>query len=107
MDLFETAAAREPDPEDPMELTGVAWPGDTRDAMAECFVEEYILQGFDDAQILKLFKDPFFAATHAVYRDRGEAYVLDLIGKARSRWGLVRFRTEVPRRGPGEEVHRA
>ncbi|MFN3483907.1 MAG: hypothetical protein ACK44W_00225 [Planctomycetota bacterium] len=106
MDGFATGAGREPDPDDPMELAGVAFPGDTQQAMAECFVEEYVLQGFDDAQILRLFQDPFFAGTHAVWRERGEAYVRSLIENARSRWGFLRFRTEVPHRGP-EEVHRA
>jgi hypothetical protein len=85
------------DPDDPMEFTGVALPGDTQEAMAECFVEEYVMQGFTDGMILRLFTHPFFAGTHAIYRSRGEEFVKALIARARSRWGEPRFRTEVRR----------
>ena len=42
------------DPEDPMELCGVGLltPEDTTEAMAECFIEEFMRLDYDPAQIL-------------------------------------------------------
>jgi len=86
----------EVDPEDPMELHGLAFPGDTTDEMAECLVEEYALQGFGDQEILDLFRRPCYSGTHRIYAARGEPYVRELIARVRARWGGVRFRTETP-----------
>jgi len=81
-------AVKEFDPEDPMLLNGTVLPlRDARQAarvseeMAECFIEEYLLVGYSPEQILYFFKTPFYRATHAVYRERGEAYVRGLIRK--------------------------
>ena len=93
---------KDAEPDDPMLLSGVALPGNTEEAMTETFIEEYILQGFQDDMILRLFSQPFYAGTHAVYQARGETYVKDLIARVRSRWGQMRFRTEHPK-----EVKRA
>ena len=77
------------DHEDPMELVGMLLPGDeaTTEAMAETFVEEYMRLGWDEARLMKLFTHPFYQATHAVYRLKGEAYVRDLIARTRAKWG--------------------
>ena len=78
-------AEKEFDPDDPFTLTGmiVALPKEASDRaeeeMASCFIEEYILMGYDDERILGLFRDPFFQATHAVFISRGEAYVRELL----------------------------
>lgn len=85
-------AEKEFDPDDPMEFTGVALPGNTMEAMAECFVEEFIMMGYTDEQLLKMFQEPFYAAVHQVYREKGEAYVTALIRQARSKLGTFRFR---------------
>lgn len=88
---------KDAEPDDPDELTGVALPGNTEEEMAECFVEEYVMQGFADDMILRLFREPFFAGTHAIYLNRGEPWVTDLIARVRSKWGTLRFRTEFKR----------
>ena len=88
---------KDAEPDDPEELTGVALPGDTEEEMAQCFVEEYAMQGFTDDMILKLFREPFFAGTHAIYRHRGEKWVVDLIARVRSKWGTFRYRTGILR----------
>ena len=74
--------------DDPMELVGVALPGDeaTTEAMAETFVEEYVRMGWDDARLMKMFTHPFYQATHGVYRLKGEAYCRDLIARTRAKW---------------------
>jgi hypothetical protein len=79
--------------DDPMQLRGVALPGDTSEAMAEAFVEEFIRMGYPDAAVLKVFSNPFYLGPHRVWTERGEAYVRELIGRVRSIWGRPRFRT--------------
>jgi hypothetical protein len=74
----------DPDEDDPMEFTGVLLPGDSTDAMAETFVEEYMLMGWTDEKIFELFRDRFYMATHRVLRVKGEAWVRELIRRVRS-----------------------
>ena len=75
--------------EDPMELTGIVMPGEPGrlEAMAECFVEEYIRLGWDEPRLMTLFTSPMFMATHRIYRQKGEAYVHELIQEMQARWG--------------------
>lgn len=91
------------EPDDPMEFTAAAFPGDTTDSMAECFVEEFMIQGFPDEAILRLFATPHFAGTHRVWRERGEGWVRELIARVRAGFGGVRFRTTVAGGAPSEE----
>ncbi|MBI3938970.1 MAG: hypothetical protein HY323_18510 [Betaproteobacteria bacterium] len=72
--------------EDPMELVGVQVLGGDLRAMAECLVEEYLLLGWDERQLMLLFTRPCFRATHRIYRDKGEAYVRSLIQEVRDKW---------------------
>jgi hypothetical protein len=67
--------------EDPMELVGTIIPGDenTLDDMATAIVEEYALLGWDAPRLMTLFVNPLFLATHRIYRQRGDAYVRELI----------------------------
>jgi len=83
----------EPDAADPMELVGMVVPGepDTIERMAECFVEEYIRLGWDEARLMTLFVSPMFLATHRIYQQKGEAFVRDLIRRTLTRW------TRIPR----------
>ncbi len=67
------------DHDDPLECMGVALPGDTTEAMAEAFVEEYLLMGYGDDELLALFQDRFYMAPHLVWRTKGEPWVRDLI----------------------------
>ncbi|MCC7326795.1 MAG: hypothetical protein IT521_08345 [Burkholderiales bacterium] len=71
---------------DPMELVGVPVPGGDSHAMAECLVEEYLLLGWDERQVMLLFTRPCFRATHRIYREKGEAYVRSLIQEVRVKW---------------------
>lgn len=79
--------------DDPMELVGVEVPAeeDTVDEMARCFVEEFVRLGYPDKVILHLFKSPFFAGSHLIYRRKGEGYVRALIEEIRAKWAGVRF----------------
>ena len=79
-------AEKEFEDDDPMELVQVYLPEGDPEAMAECFVEEFIWLGYDSRQLLDLFRNPFYAGAHAIYRSHGEAYVLSLIGRMRKRF---------------------
>ncbi len=74
--------------QDPMELMGVVLPGDegTLDAMAECFIDEYVRMGWTEQRLMVLFKNPMFLATHRVYLQKGEPYVRELIRRTLNKW---------------------
>jgi hypothetical protein len=79
--------------EDPMEMVAAVVPGapGQLEAMAECFVEEYIRLGWDEERLMTIFVNPLFLATHRVYKLKGEAYVRDLIRATCAKWkGVVR-----------------
>lgn len=75
------------DPDDPMELVGVALPEGDLDEMAECLVEELIRDGWDDENLLCLFRDPFYRAPYRIYQEKGETDILALIATLRQKWG--------------------
>jgi hypothetical protein len=77
------------DPEDPLALcrVGIVTDEDTTNAMAECLVEEYLRLGYQPAQLLALFQNPFYTGLHLVLQRRGEAHVRALIADRFARWG--------------------
>jgi len=79
--------------EDPMELVGMVLPGEAGqlEQMAECIIEEYVRMGWDERRLMALFVQPMFLATHRIYRQKGEPYVLNLIRKT-----CVRYRIHRP-----------
>ncbi len=77
---------KEVEPEDPMELVGVALPQEDVDYMAECLVDEYVLLGWNDKQLMTLFSHPMFQSTHRIYQDKGEEYVRSVIQRVRDKW---------------------
>lgn len=70
------------DPSD-FELTHHVVPGEPgRDhiaEMAEAFVVEFKRMRWTDEAILAMFRNPFYAGPHYVYKERGEKYVVDLL----------------------------
>ena len=75
--------------DDPLELNGVSLPceEDTTDAMAECFIEEFLRLGHNHKQILALFRNPYYLGMNLVLRTRGEPFVRELIGEVFARRG--------------------
>ncbi len=90
--------------EDPMGLVGIVLPGEPGqlEAMAECFVEEYVRMGWDERRLMTLFVNPTFLAAHRIYRSKGEQYVRDLIRKTCVKWSVLR----VPCSVEGEDPRR-
>lgn len=76
--------------DDPMELVGMVMPGGPGqlEQMAEAIVDEYARLGWDEKRMMALFVNPFFLATHRIYRLKGEAYVRELIQRIVARWRL-------------------
>ena len=89
----------DPDPQDPQELIGVELPGDervTRD-MAEAFSDEFAQLGYTGAQILALFRAPFYAGAHQAWQLLGEDAITRIVDDSLSVWGRVRrVVTDVP-----------
>ncbi len=85
--VLEVMAQKPHEKDDPMELVGVALPNVGADEMADCLIEEYIRVGWDDENLLRLFRDPFYRATHRIHKEKGEAHVLGLIARLREKWG--------------------
>ncbi|MBI2165050.1 MAG: hypothetical protein HYU29_01440 [Chloroflexi bacterium] len=77
---------KEFEPEDPMELVGVVLEGGDPDQALETIVQEYLLMGWTPARILSLFRSPRFAATHQIYRQRGETYVEGRVHQMAEEW---------------------
>ncbi len=69
--------------DDPYEFVAVRFPMepgvDGQEAMARCFVEEYALMGVPRRKILQIFSAEMFAGAHAVYEERGEAFIQRII----------------------------
>ena len=80
------------EPEDPMELVGMAIPQQDPDYMAECVIEEYMFLGWNEKQLMSLFKKPFFQATHGIYHDKGEEHMRSMIQKVHDKWSQGRVR---------------
>ncbi|RMH01884.1 MAG: hypothetical protein D6706_01015 [Chloroflexi bacterium] len=76
--------------DDPFELVGMVLPGEEgqTEAMAEALVEEFILLGWNEKRLMSLFTNPFYLATHRIYRQKGDAYVRDLIARMVAKWRI-------------------
>jgi len=76
--------------DDPMELVGTMLPAEAGEleAMAEALVEEYVRLGWSERRLMTLFVNPTFLATHNIYRQKGEAYVVELIRRTLAKWTL-------------------
>ena len=83
----------EPDPQDPMELVAVTFPGDreSQREMAYVFAEEFARLGHDGPGILRIFLDPFYSGANAAYRMLGHEPTVAIIDECLAVWGRVRL----------------
>jgi len=88
----------DPDPADPNVLVGVEMPAEaeTMREMAYVFAEEFVRLGFDEARLLRLFRNPFYAGLHGVYRALGEPVVSEIVKECVGVWGRGRPATDCP-----------
>ena len=75
--------------DDPLELNGVALytDEDTSRDMAECFVEEFLMMGYNHKQMLALFRNPHYLGMNMVLQNKGEVFVKEVISDVFARWG--------------------
>ena len=80
------------DPTDPNVLVGVVLPvgAEAMREMAYVFAEEFARLGFDEARLVRLFKNPFYAGLHQAYRALGEPVVREIVGECVRVWGRGR-----------------
>ncbi len=79
----------DPDPTDPQMLVGITLPSSeeaTRE-MAYVFAEEFARMGFDMQEVLGLFRDPFYAGAHGIYRTLGEDATCAIVKECVGVWG--------------------
>jgi hypothetical protein len=75
--------------EDPMELVSIPMPGDAAGAereMALCLAEEFLRMGHTEDEVMGMFRDPFYAVLHNLYRAQGEAEIRRIVAQARAGW---------------------
>jgi hypothetical protein len=85
--------------DDPMELNGIGLVcgEDTTEAMTECFIEEFMRLGYNDKQILALFRNPHYIGMNMALQNRGEQFVREKITEVFARWGRARSPSAPPK----------
>ncbi len=53
------------------------------DQMARTFIEEYMMMGWADDEILALFHEPYYRGTYDILQKKGEEFVKNLIDEVR------------------------
>lgn len=76
-----------------MEMTGAMVTGDTR-AMLDGIIQEFAGIGHTADEILQLFENPFYRATHALQCQLGADVVRARIQTILSRRGVMRFESD-------------
>ena len=94
----------DPDATDPMTLHGVVVETESDAAMrdmAECFVEEYIRNGFSADRILKMFKTKGYAGPFLAYQTLGEEAIRGIVEELIPLWGGRTHTAQEPTTGTG------
>lgn len=98
----------DPDLTDPMTLHGVAVPAADDSSiweMAACFIEEYARLGFDEEQILHMFRVQGYAGPALARRVLGDKAIELLVRDELAKWGRhVPGRIRVERGGGGFQL---
>jgi hypothetical protein len=85
----------DPDPQDPMTLVGTVIPcedaAETSREMAWAFAEEFARLGHGEAQILALFRSPFYAGAYGALQILGENEINTIVAETSAVWGRLRF----------------
>ncbi len=83
----------EPDETDPMMLIGVELEAGESSSLvtAQVFAEEFARMGYDETQLMDLFKNPFYAGAHRAYLNLGEELVRQVVRENTGLWGAVRL----------------
>ncbi len=94
----------DPDPVDPMTITGVAFETSDDSAvreMAACMIEEYLRLGFDEDRLLKMFRVSGYVGPYMAYQALGEEAIRAMIAEYAGLRLRPPERLELVRRGDG------
>ena len=94
---------KEPDADDPLELVMTRVPGVDPEIMVTCIIEEYARMGMGEEEIMELFRQPIYQ-THALYQERGEAWVRDLVCRVLGRTGQMRISVKISHPAGGRDA---
>ncbi len=83
---------RPAEPADPMETTAARVDGNPF-VMLDCLIEEYARQGLSKREILDLFEQPFYQATHGLKCLLGEETIRRRVESTLARCGVFSVRT--------------
>ncbi len=80
---------KNPEPDDPLTLTGVRVPGGLREAedMAYTFAEEFAQLGYSEEQLIEMFRSPAYRAPNDAYRLLGEDMIHSIVCECAEVWG--------------------
>ncbi len=80
------------DHEDPMQLVGMNMPPlSDQDmlAMTRGLIDEYVRMGWEDEEVLGLFRSPVYQMPYMILRSQGEEYVQEALASVREQWGDI------------------
>lgn len=70
-------------PEDPFELRGTGIPEGDTEYQARSIIEEFLWSGMSEAEVLKLFEDPFYSGTFLLTQRLGRKTILRILKESR------------------------
>jgi hypothetical protein len=84
----------EADASDPLMLVGVQLPCEEGAGLeiVRVFAEEFARIGFDEARLMELFRNPFYAGPHGALRSLGEERVREEVRRCLEVWGRLVYR---------------
>mgnify|MGYP001157276621 FL=1 len=77
--------------DDPMQMKAQMVAGDPH-LMLDCLIEEFARMGWDASQIIKIFENPVFLASHGLTKRFGHKTILDRIVQTLERCGVFHFK---------------
>ena len=81
--------SKEYEEDDPVEMIGVQLPNQSEEQlrdMALCFAEEFVREGWDEKQLLKMFQNPLYQGPHLAWKQKGDDFVKSVINEAIAMW---------------------
>lgn len=82
-------ARKEYEEDDPVEMIGVQLSNQSEEQlrdMALCFAEEFVREGWDEEQLLKMFQNPLYQGPHLAWKQKGDDFVKSVIDEAIGMW---------------------
>lgn len=80
---------KESEEDDPIEMIGIQIPNQSQEQlrdMALCFAEEFVREGWSEAQLTKMFTNKFYQGPYMVWKQMGDEYVKSVIDEAMNMW---------------------